>query len=114
MAIEEIYLNETDEPEVTITRKNTATGASEVAGGLTGLTVFYADTPTGAAIHATLSANAAERSSTAGTYYGTILGTNKATHLAAYLNRTVYRRWSDGPTHLDPVTPLIVRQARTL
>ena len=107
----EIYLGETDEPEFAVTRKNTATGAEEAATGLT-LTVYYAATKTGSAIHSTMSATMTERSSTPGTYYARITGSDKTTQLTAYLNQTIWRRTTGADVNI--AEPVVVRQARDL
>lgn len=94
-----LYLNNNDdEPEKAVTRKNTATGATEAATGLTGLTFRLAATPTGAAIHANLSKTATERASTPGTYFAVFEGTDLHTQLnsATYIGRDVYEIFSDG------------------
>ena len=77
------------EAEARITRKNTTTGATEAATGLTGLTARIAATPTGAAIGA-LTVSLAERGST-GIYSGILDTAALVTALGTtYLNTTVY------------------------
>jgi len=84
-----------DEPEATATRKNAATGATEAATGLTGLTFRLSATPNGAAIHANLSKSAAERG-TLGVYYATFEGADLTARLATYAGKDVYQTCGDG------------------
>ncbi len=107
-----LYLHETDEPEVYVSRRNVSSGADEPATGLTTLTVTYAATEEGSAIHSTLSQTMAERARSPGVYYASILGTDKAAHLS--VGDAVYRRYHDGPTNIDTAHPLIVREVRTI
>ena len=107
-----IYLHETDEPEIYVSRKNASTGADEPATGLTTLAVTYAATEEGSAIHSSLSKTLAERAQNPGTYYASILGTDKAAHLS--VGDTVYRRYHDGPTNVDTAHPMIVELVRTV
>ncbi len=107
-----LYLHETDEPEVYVSRRNTSSGADEPAEGLTTLTVTYAATEEGSAIHSTLSKTMTERSRSPGVYYASILGTDKAAHLS--VDETVYRRYHDGPTNIDTAHRMIVVEVRTI
>jgi hypothetical protein len=84
-----------DEPEVTLTRRNTSTGADEAATGLTGLAFRLSASRNGAAIHSSLSKTAAERG-TPGIYYATFEGSDLTTQLAAYAGRNVYQIFGDG------------------
>ena len=95
-----LYLNNNDdEPEAALTRKNTLTGVVEAATGLTGLAFKLSATPTGAAIHASLSKNATERTApNLGTYFAVFEGVDLHTQLnsATYIGRDVYQSLSDG------------------
>ena len=105
------YLHETDEPEIFVERRNTSTGAWEPATGLS-LTVTYAATEEGSAIHSTLTSAMTERTAAPGVYYATISGTNKAAHLT--LGNTIYRRYHDGPVNVDTAHPMVVAEVRTV
>lgn len=86
-----------DEPEQIVTRKNTTTGATEPATGLTGLSFHFAATEGGTAIHASLTKDASERGTT-GRYYCTIEGDDITTQLdnATYWNTDIYQVFGDG------------------
>lgn len=91
-----IFLGGNDfESEFAVTRKNSATGASEAAASLTGLTSHLSLTDGGATIHADVSVSMAERSSTAGTYFGVIEGDKIDTHLAALAGSVVWEVFGD-------------------
>lgn len=107
-----LYLHETDEPEIYVERRNVSTGALEPATGLTTLTVTYAATEEGSAIHSTLSQTMVERAQSPGVYYASILGTDKAAHLS--VGEAVYRRYHDGPTNIDTAHPMVVVEVRTV
>ncbi len=107
-----LYLHETDEPEVYLSRKNVSTGADEPAEGLTTLTVTYSATEEGSAIHSTLTQTMTERTRSPGVYYASILGTDKAAHLS--VGDTVYRRIHDGPVNIDTAHQLVVHEVRTI
>lgn len=95
MRAEPIYLDgNDDEPQHAVTRRNATTGADEAATGLTGLTFRLSATRNGAAIDASLSKTATERSTT-GIYYATFEGADLATYLAAYVGRNVYQIFGD-------------------
>jgi hypothetical protein len=70
MALENIYAGADYEVVVKVYRKNTATGRTEPAAGLTGCTAYFALTRGGAAIHADVTVALTERSGTAGEYFG--------------------------------------------
>lgn len=106
---EVIYLNESDNPEVFLQRKNTSTGALEPASGLTTLRVIYAATSHGAAIDPALSIVMTERSASPGTYYALVSGAAKAAHLT--VDQAVYIRITDGVA-IDEERPVVVRQIR--
>ena len=84
-----------DEPEKLVRRKNAATGALEVATGLTGLTFFLSATEAGATIHASLSKPATERGAT-GKYFAIFEGTDLAAHLASYAGQDVFEVFGNG------------------
>ena len=84
-----------DEPEKLVRRKNAATGALEVATGLTGLTFMLAATPTGTAIHASLNKAATERGTT-GKYFAVFEGTDLTTQLAALAGQDVFEVFGNG------------------
>ena len=84
-----------DEPEETVTRKNAATGATEAATGLTGLTFRLSATPNGAAINAALSKSATERG-TLGVYRATFEGADLTAQLGSYVGKDVYQTFGDG------------------
>jgi NADPH-dependent curcumin reductase CurA len=69
MALENIYAGADYEVVVKVYRKNTATGRTEPAAGLTGCTAYFALTRGGAAIHADVTVALTERSGTAGEYF---------------------------------------------
>lgn len=107
-----LYLHESDEPEIYLERRNSATGELEPATGLSSVTVSYSATEEGSEIHATLKKTMAERSASPGTYYAAIAGTDKAAHLT--VGQTVYRRYHDGPTDIDATHPMLVVEVRTV
>ena len=77
------------EAEVKVTRKNSSTGVTEAATGLTGMTARIAATPTGTAL-GSLTVSLTERGTT-GIYAGVLDTAALVTALAAsYLNQTVY------------------------
>ena len=84
-----------DEPEITLTRKVAATGLTEAATGLTGLTVRLSATPNGTAINAALSKSATERG-TLGVYRATFEGSDLTAQLATYAGKDVYQTFGDG------------------
>lgn len=84
-----IYLDNDFLIEVTLTKPNTDTGATEAATGLTG-TAFISLTRGGSAVDASLSGSLAERASLPGTYFLTLQGEDITTHLAAHADETVY------------------------
>ena len=84
-----------DQPEITLTRKVAATGATEAATGLTGLVVKLSATRNGAAINAALSKSATERG-TLGVYYATFEGVDLTAQLASYVGKDVYQTFGDG------------------
>jgi hypothetical protein len=91
-----IYLDgNDDEPEETLTRKVAATGATEAATGLTGLTFKLSATRNGAAINAALSKSASERG-TLGIYYATFEGADLTAQLGTYVGKDIYQTFGDG------------------
>jgi len=90
-----IFLDNDDEPEIDITRKNTATGVIEVAPALT-VTVHLSTTQDGVAIDASLSKSATERTSKAGSYFAIFEGDDLRTHLASLTNTIIYYVWLSG------------------
>ena len=91
-----IYLDgNDDQPETTLTRKAAATGASEAATGLTGLTFKLSATRGGAAIHANLSKTATERG-VLGIFYATFEGTDLTAQLATYVGKDIFQTFGDG------------------
>lgn len=86
-----------DEPEEVVTRKNTSTGATEPATGLTGLSFRLSATIGGTAIHANLNKNASERGST-GKYYAVFEGDDLTAQLnnSTYWNTDVFQVFGDG------------------
>lgn len=90
-----LYLDNDDEPETAITRKNTTTGVVEAAAGLT-VTVHLSLSKDGAAIDASLNKSATERTSKAGTYFAIFEGSDLRTHLAAQVENVLYYVWLSG------------------
>lgn len=90
-----IFLDNDDEPEVEITRKNTATAVVEAADSLV-VTVHLATTKDGAAIDPSLNKSATERTSKAGTYFAIFDGDDLRTHLASLTGKIVYYVWLSG------------------
>jgi len=90
-----LYLDNDDEPEVDITRKNTTTGVVEAATGLA-VTVHLSKTKDGTAIDSTLNKSATERSSKAGSYFAIFEGDDLRTHLAVLANTIIYYVWLSG------------------
>lgn len=86
-----------DEPEHLLKRKNSASGAEEVATGLSNLTFRLSATKGGAAIDATLSKDATERGVT-GRYSAVFEGSDITTHLASatYWNVDIWQVFGDG------------------
>ncbi len=105
-----IYLNESDEIDIYLERKNNTTGAMEPATSLVGLTVSYTATATGSAIAATLSKPLIARANAPGYYYATIPGAAKAANLT--VGQQIFAKISDGGIHIDVTRPLVVRQVR--
>lgn len=106
-----LYLDNDYEAEYAVTRKNTATGASEVAADLEGLTARVSLTDGGATIHADLTVSTSERSSTPGRYFGVFDGDDLRTHLLAYVGKKVYVVFGDG-TNVLVSDVHIVRKTR--
>jgi len=108
-----LYLDNDHEFEYAVTRKKTTTGAAEAATGLTGLTARVSLTKGGATVHADLSVSAAERSGTAGTYYGVFEGDDLRTNLLEYVGDKVYVVFGDGTNVLvsDVYTVVATRQS---
>lgn len=106
-----IYLDNDHLIEKDITQPATATGVSEAAGGLTGLTGHISSTPAGATIDAALSVSLSERSSTTGRYFGVLEGDDLRTHLASLVGRTVYEVVGDG-TNVYVSDARVVRDRR--
>ena len=102
-----IFLDNDWEYEVNITKKNTATGAVEVAEGLSAITGRISLTPTGDTIHADLTKTLAERTTTDGEYFAIVDGDDLRTRLAAYVGQSVYEIIGDG-------TNVLVSQKRTV
>lgn len=90
-----IVLDNDFEPDYTVTRKAAATGETEAATGLAGLTVRIATTPNGSAIHASLSKAVSERG-TLGKYYARFEGDDLRTHLAKYAGESVWVVFGNG------------------
>lgn len=90
-----IYLDNDDEPEIDITRKNTATGVIEAAAALT-VTVHLSTTKDGAALDPSLNKSATERTSKAGSYFAIFEGDDLRTHLASLINTIIYYVWLSG------------------
>ena len=106
-----VYVDGNDQEfEYEITDKVTATGLTQAAAGLTGLTCHYAATKTGATIDASLSVSASERGST-GRYYGVHQGSDLTTYLAAYVGKRVFRVLAKG-TDIHAYTTVTVKAAR--
>ena len=107
-----IVLDNDYELEVSVTRKNTSTGADEAAPALT-ITGRLSATVGGAAIHADLSKTLAERTSKTGTYYATIGGDALRTHLASVVNQSIYAVYVAGTAILLSI-PVAVRAEREI
>jgi len=91
-----IYLNNDDEFEFYVTRRNTSTGLVEPAASIAGMTCLLSATKTGTAIDASLEVSAVERASSPGYYYGVMQGSDFNTYLATYVGRTVFRVLKNG------------------
>lgn len=100
------------EPEVRVTRKNSSTGATEAATGLTGMTARIAATPTGAAL-GSLTVSLTERGTT-GVYAGILDTAALVSALAASLNTTVYLIFSKAGDIDREWTAYLVRDNRGL
>ena len=100
--------------EFPVTRKNTASGKKEAAASLSGLKGWIAASKGGAAINATLEKTLAERSSTAGTYFAIVDGTDIRTHLASYVGRAVYEVFGDGTNVLTHKRRIVVETREPL
>lgn len=90
-----VYLDNDDEPEIAITRKNTSTGVEEAAAGLT-LTVHLSLTKDGAAINADLTRTASERASKPGTYFAIMDGDKLRSHVAGSAGKVLQYVWIAG------------------
>lgn len=78
-------------PNIDVERQATATGDYEAYAGITGVTMHLSATEGGAAIDATLSQSAAERSGTPGRLYANFDVDDLQTHLLPnYQKRTVW------------------------
>jgi len=108
-----LYLDNDFEFEYAITRKNTNTGASEVAAGLSSLQAWVSLTDGGDALDADLTVNATERPSTDGTYSGVFEGDNLRTHLETYAGTTVYVVFGDGTNVLVSDAYVVVATRRS-
>lgn len=105
-----IYLNESDNIDVYLERKNNYTSAIEPATGLSTVTATYSATESGAAIHPSLTVALRERDAAPGFYYGVINGAAKGAHLT--VGTQIFLRISDGGAHIDVTRPVVVRQVR--
>jgi len=106
-----LYLDNDYEVEFAMTRKNTATGASEAAAGLEGLTVLVSLTDGGTTIDSDLTVAMTERTSTPGRYYGIFDGDKLQEHLLTYVGTKVYVVFGDG-TNVLTSDLYIVRATR--
>lgn len=78
-------------PNVDVERQNTTTGDYEAYSGITGVTMLLSATEGGAAIDASLSKSASERSAEPGRIYATFDVADLQTYLLpSYRNRTVW------------------------
>jgi hypothetical protein len=108
-----VALDNDYEFEVAITRKNTSTGATEPAAGLTGLSFRFSATDGGTAIHASLQVNATERSGTPGTYFAVCQGDDLRAQLAAsYIGKVIYEVFGDGTNVLSSIPRLVIEHRR--
>lgn len=110
MALREVYLDNDWEFEFDVKRKATTTGNLEAAASLSGVTAFFSATDGGTAIASTTT-TLAERSATAGRYFGILDKATLNTALADYVNREIYEVFvvsGDAETS----EPVLVKDAR--
>lgn len=89
-----LYLDNDDEPEYYVARRDASDREIGPATGLTGLTVWLSATDGGATINAALSKTTTERASAPGYYYSRYEGDDLRTHLATI--NGVYEVFGDG------------------
>lgn len=86
-----IYLDGNDKHEAfDLTTPSTTTGEPVAATGLTGLTVHYSLTRSGATIHADVSKSLAEYASTPGRYHATQTGASITARLGSLGGERIY------------------------
>lgn len=89
-----IYLDNDDEPEYFVGRKNLASRVDEPVSGLADLYVHWSLTDGGTAVDASLRKLTAERTAAPGFYFARMEGSDARTHLATV--RGVYEVFGDG------------------